>query len=162
VPYNLVHEQVDIRSTATTIEILHKGTRVASHLRSRIRGKEVTNDEHRPHSHKAHLEWTPTRILNWGEKSGPFTAKLLERIMADKPHPEAGYRACLGVIRLAKQYSAARMEAAAERALRTGACRLHSVQSILKNSLDRVPLAKAAEPAPPPDHDNIRGAEYFE
>lgn len=82
--------------------------------------------------------------------------------MADKPHPEAGYRACLGVIRLAKQYSTARMEAAAERALRTGACRLRSVESILRNSLDRVPLAKATEPASPPDHDNIRGAEYFE
>lgn len=162
VPYNLVHEQVEIRSTATTIEILHKGARVASHLRSRVRGQAVTNHEHRPQSHKAHLEWTPSRILHWGEKSGPFTAKLLERIMADKPHPEAGYRACLGVIRLAKQYSTARMEAAAERALRTGACRLRSVESILRNSLDRVPLAKATEPVPPPDHDNIRGAEYFE
>ena len=75
---------------------------------------------------------------------------------------ESGYRACLGIIRLAKQYSATRMEAAAERALQTGACRLQSVDSILKNSLDRVPLAKAVEPAPPPDHDNIRGAEYFE
>jgi transposase len=81
--------------------------------------------------------------------------------MADKPHPEAGYRACLGVIRLAKQYSATRMEAAAERALLTGACRLRSVESILRNSLDRLPLAAADQPAPP-DHDNIRGAEYFE
>ena len=119
-PYNLVHEQFDIRSTAATIEILHKGTRVASHLRSRIRGQAVTNHTHRPQSHKVHLDWTPSRILHWGEKSGPFTTKLLERIMADKPHPEAGYRARLGVIRLAQQYSAARMEAAAERALRTG------------------------------------------
>jgi transposase len=121
----------------------------------------MTTHEHRPHSHQAHLEWTPSRILQWGEQSGPFTAKLLERIMADKPHPEAGYRACLGVIRLAKQYSATRMEAAAERALLTGACRLRSVESILRNSLDRLPIAAADQPAPP-DHDNIRGAEYFE
>ena len=96
-----------------------------------------------------------------GRQSGPFTAKLLERIMADKPHPEAGYRACPGVIRLAKEYSATRMEAAAERALLTGACRLRSVESILRNSLDRLPIAAADQPAPP-DHDNIRGAEYFE
>ena len=161
VPYNLVHELVDVRSTATTIEILHQGTRVASHRRSRTRGQAMTTHEHRPHSHQAHLEWTPSRILQWGEQSGPFTAKLLERIMADKPHPEAGYRACLGVIRLAKQYSATRMEAAAERALLTGACRLRSVESILRNSLDRLPIAAADQPAPP-DHDNIRGAEYFE
>ena len=162
VPYNLVHELVEIRSTATTVEILHRGTRVASHLRSRVRGQVLTHHEHRPHSHRMHQEWTPSRILEWGEKAGPFTAQLMERIMADKPHPEMGYRACLGIIRLTKQYSAARLEAAAERALRVGACRYKSVESILKNSLDRVPLAPPAEPAPPPDHDNLRGAEYFE
>ena len=162
VPYNLVHELVEIRSTATTIEILHQGTRVASHRRSRVRGQVLTHHEHRPHSHRMHQEWTPSRILEWGEKAGPFTAKLMERIMADKPHPEMGYRACLGIIRLAKQYSATRLEAAAERALRTGACRYKSVESILKNSLDGMPLPSVAEPAPPPDHDNIRGAEYFE
>jgi transposase len=162
VPYNLVHELVEIRSTATTIEILHQGARVASHLRSRTRGQVTTNHEHRPHSHQAHLEWTPSRILQWGEKAGPFTAKLLERILADKPHPEMGFRACLGIIRLTKQYSDVRMEAAAERALRTGACRYKSVASILKNSLDRLPLAPSDEPAAPSGHDNIRGSEYFE
>lgn len=162
VPYNLVQEVVEVRSTATTIEILHKGSRVASHLRSRIRGQVITNHEHRPHSHQAHQEWTSSRILQWGEKAGPFTAKLMERIMADKPHPEMGYRACLGIIRLTKQYSAPRMEAAAERAVRTGACRYKSVESILKNSLDRLPLPSPEPAVPPSDHDNIRGAEYFE
>lgn len=162
VPYNLTHELVEIRSTATTIEILHQGSRVASHLRSRTRGHVSTTPEHRPHSHQAHLEWTPSRILEWGEKAGPFTAQLLERIMADKPHPEMGFRACLGIIRLAKQYSDPRMEAAAERALRTGACRYKSVESILKNSLDRLPLVPSGEPASPTGHDNVRGAEYFE
>ena len=97
----------------------------------------------------------------WGEKAGPFTAQLLERIMADKPHPEMGFRACLGIIRLAKQYSDPRMEAAAERALRTGACRYKSVESIFKNSLDRLPIVPSGEQASPAGHDNIRGAEYF-
>lgn len=162
VPYNLVHELVEVHSTATTVEILHQGTRVASHRRSRTRGQAMTTHEHRPHSHQAHLEWTPSRILQLGEKSGPFTVKPLERILADEPHPEAGYRACLGVIRLAKQDSATRMEAAAERALLTGACRLRSVESILRNSLDRLPMEVPDQSAPPPEHDNIRGAEYFE
>jgi len=162
VPYNLVHELIEIRSTATTIEILHKGTRVASHPRSRTRGHVATVHEHRPHSHQAHLEWTPSRILEWGEKAGPFTGQLVERIMAGKPHPEMGFRACLGIIRLTKQYTAARMEAAAERALRTGACSYKSVESILKNSLDRLPIAPSDEPAAPSGHDNIRGGEYFE
>jgi transposase len=161
VPYTLVHELVEIRSTPTTIEILHKGARVASHLRSRGRGQAVTNEEHRPKSHRAHLEWTPSRMVHWAETIGPNTARLFERIMNDKPHPEMGYRGCLGIIRLAEQYSAQRVEAAAERALLTGACRYKSVESILKNSLDQVPPS-SPPPASTPPHDNIRGSEYFE
>jgi transposase len=164
VPYNLVHEMVEIRAMPTTVEILHKGARVASHVRSRRREQTITNHEHRPKSHQAHLEWTPSRMVHWAETIGPNTAQLFERIMADKPHPEMGYRACLGLIRLAGKYSPARLEAAAERAVLTGACRYRSVESILKNSLDQQPLpGSSSAPLPlPPPHDNIRGAEYFE
>jgi len=112
VPYNLVQEIVEIRSTPTTVEILHKGARVASHLRSRGRGQAITNHEHRPKSHRAHLEWTPSRMVQWAQTIGPNTARLFERIMADKPHPEMGYRGCLRIIRLAQKYSAQRVEAA--------------------------------------------------
>jgi hypothetical protein len=103
-------------------------------------------------------------MLDWAHTIGPNTAQLFERIMADKPHPEMGYRACLGLIRLAGKYSPARMEAAAERAVLTGACRYRSIESILKNSLDQQPLPGSCSTAPllPPPHDNIRGAEYFE
>jgi transposase len=162
--YNLVQELVEIRSTPTTVEILHKGARVASHLRSRGRGQAVTNDEHRPKSHRAHLEWTPSRMMHWAQTIGPHTARLFERIMNDKPHPEMGYRGCLGIIRLAGKYSAQRVEAAAERALLTGACRYKSIESILKNSLDQtlLPPSLPSPAAPPPPHDNIRGADYFE
>lgn len=162
VPYNLVHEIVEIRSTPLTVEILHKGARVASHVRNRGRGNAVTNNEHRPKSHQAHLAWPPSRMVQWAQKIGPFTAQLFERMMADKPHPEMGYRGCLGVIRLAGKYSHIRMEAAAERALLTGACRYRSIESILKNSLDRQPLPPPSTPPATPPHDNIRGAEYFE
>ncbi len=161
VPYNLVQELVEIRSTPTTVEILHKGTRVASHLRSRERGKAVTIEEHRPKSHREHLQWTPSRMLHWAGTIGPHAARLFERIMADKPHPEMGYRGCLGIIRLARKYSPQRVEAACERALLTGACRYKSVESILKNSLDRTPVS-SLPPASTQPHDNIRGAGYFE
>ena len=161
VPYNLVHELVEIRSTPTTVEILHKGTRIASHLRSRGRGQAITNEEHRPKSHRAHLEWTPSRMVHWAETIGPHTARLFERIMNDKPHPEMGYRGCLGIIRLAEKYSAQRVEAASERALLTGACRYKSVESILRNSLDQTPPS-SPPPASTPPHNNIRGSEYFE
>ena len=98
-----MHEVVEIRSTPLTVEILRKGTGVASHVRSRGRGHAVTNHEHRPKSHQAHLEWPPSRMVQWAQKIGPHTAQLFERMMADKPHPEMGYRGCLGVIRLAEK-----------------------------------------------------------
>ena len=102
-------------------------------------------------------------MVHWAESVGPHTARLFERILADKPHPEMGYRGCLGIIRLAGQYSQVRVEAAAERALLTGACRYQSVKSILKNALDQQPLGTPTLPlGPPSPHDNIRGAEYFE
>ena len=161
VPYHLVHERVEVRSTPTTVEIFHKGQRVASHLRCRGREQVSTQKEHRPKSHQAHLEWTPSRMVHWAEQIGPNTARLFACILSEKPHPEMGYRSCLGIIRLAEQYSAKRMEAAADRALQTGACRYQSVKSILKNSLDQQPLTEPPALPPPPAHDNIRGAGYF-
>jgi hypothetical protein len=140
------------------VEIFHKGNRVASHLRDRRRGQAVTQDEHRPKSHQAHLEWPPSRMVNWARSIGPNTAQLFERIL----NPEMGYRSCLGIIRLAQKYSAQRMEAAAERALLVNVCRYQSVQSILKNSLDTVPLCPPQPGASPLTHDNVRGAEYFD
>jgi transposase len=160
-PYTLVQEMVEVRATPTTVEIFHKGQRVASHLRALGREQVVTERAHQPKSHQAHLEWTPSRMVNWAERVGPQTARLFERILAEKPHPEMGYRSCLGIIRLAEQYSAARMEAAADRALRAGAYRYQSVKSILRNSLDQQPLTEEPALPPPPSHDNIRGAGYF-
>ena len=162
VPYTLVQERVEVRATPTTIEIFHQGQRVASHVRGHGREQVFTQREHRPKSHQAHLEWTPSRMVHWAEQIGPHTAKLFERILAEKPHPEMGYRSCLGIIRLAEEYSSTRMEAAADRAIRTGACRYQSVKSILKNSLDLQPLPESLPLPLPPSHDNIRGAEYFE
>jgi len=153
---------VEVRSTPTTVEIFHRGSRVASHPRSRGRGQVISIHEHRPKSHQAHLEWPPSRMVNWARTIGPHTAELFERILNEKPHPEMGYRSCLGIIRLAQQYSAQRMEAAAERAIRAQARRYQSVKSILKNSLDAVPLSPPRSGSPPLTHDNLRGPDYFE
>jgi len=160
VPYTLVQQEVEVRSTPTTVEIFHKGQRIASHVRCREYGRAISQNQHRPKSHQAHLEWSPSRMVNWARTIGPNTAQLFTRILNDKPHPEMGYRSCLGIIRLAQQYSAERMEAAAERAVLTGACRYQSVKSILKASLDAVPLSPP-QSSPPVTHDNLRGAEYF-
>ncbi len=162
VPYSLTGEQVEVRSTPATVEIFHRGKRVASHLRSRERNKPVTQNEHRPKSHQAHLEWPPSRMVDWAAKVGANTAQLVRRMLDGKPHPEMGYRACLGIIRLAAKYSPQRMESAAERAVLTGAISYKSVKSILRNGLDSQPSAAPPESRPSPDHENLRGPEYFQ
>jgi len=162
VPYTLNGEEVELRSTPATVEIFHRGKRVASHLRSPERNKAITQNEHRPKSHQAHLEWPPSRMVNWAGKVGPHTAQLVQRILDDKPHPEMGYRACLGIIRLASKYSLARMEHAAERAVLTGAVSYKSVKSILHSGLDSQPSPPPLTARPSPDHENLRGPEYFQ
>ena len=101
-------------------------------------------------------------MIEWAKKIGPECGKVVEKILQDRPHPEMGFRSCLGIIRLAQQYSAQRMEAAAEPALLAQACRYQSVKSILKNSLDAVPLSPPQPGSPPLTHDNVRGADYFD
>lgn len=162
VPYQLVQEPVDVRVSAATIEIFHKGVRVASHVRSRLPNKATTAAEHRPKSHQRHLEWTPSRIVEWGQTVGPLTAELLGRIMASKRHPEQGYRSCLGIIRLGNKYGKPRVEAVARRALDHRAYSYTSVESMLKNHLDNLPETPPEPSGPPLDHPNIRGSEYFD
>ena len=160
VPYRLKGEWVEIRSTTNTIEIYHRGERVASHARSREPYKATTIAAHRPKSHQEHLAWPPSRLISWAQTVGPFTAQLFTAILESKPHPEMGYRSCLGILRLGKHYTNARLEAAAQRAMATGACSYHSVKSILKRGLDRQPL-ETSPSAAPLEHENLRGAAYF-
>src|SRR5437763_15414116 len=117
VPYQLVGQLLETRFTATTVEIFHRGVRRASHPRSSAAYRHTTNTEHRPKSHQAHLEWTPSRLIHWAESVGPATAQIVHTILETKPHPEMGYRSCLGILRLAKTYSNERLEAASQRAL---------------------------------------------
>ena len=161
VPYVLTGQVVEIRSTLTTVEIFHRGERVASHVRSHQPYKATTVNEHRPKSHQQHLAWPPSRLLHWAQSVGPSTAQLFQAILESKPHPEMGYRSCLGILRLGQRYSPERVEAAAARALATGACSYQSVKSMLERGLDRQPLETPA-PRPPLAHDNLRGAAYFD
>ena len=162
VPYQLAGQQVDIRLTAATVEIFHRGLRVASHARSFVADHTTTIAEHRPKAHQQYLEWTPSRLLSWADAAGPNTAELFRQILATKPHPEMGYRSCLGLVRLGGKYTSERLEAAAARALHFRAYSLHSVQSILDHHLENQPLPVPEAPPPAMLHDNIRGAAYFD
>jgi transposase len=143
VPFSLVHEEVWIRASQDTVEVLHRGARVASHRRSLGRARFTTVVEHMPSAHRAHAEWTPSRILEWAGKTGSATRTLCEAILRERPHPEQGFRSCLGILRLGKRFGDERLEAACARANRANARSYKHVESILLKGLDRVPVIDA-------------------
>ena len=156
-PYRLLRETVDARFTDATVELFHKGQRVAVHVRSRIAHKHSTTPEHMPSNHRRYAEWSPARMLREAAAVGPATVALCEAIMRAKRHPEQGFRACLGVLRLVKSYGAPRVEAAAHRGNDIGATTYGSIRSILEKGLDRAFAEPSPPDAPPIRHANIRG-----
>ena len=162
VPYALYGLELDVRLTATTVECFHKGTRLASHVRSYLPGRHSTVKEHMPKAHQSYAEWTPERVIAWTTQAGPFTKSVAEKILASRLHPQQAFRSCLGLMRLGKIYGAARLEAACQRALIYQATSYRSVNAILKSSLDKEPLSTKLKTAPPITHPNIRGSGYFE
>lgn len=163
-PHQLAGQDLDARITATTVELFLKGQRVAAHPRSLVRGHYTTAPAHMPKAHLRHAEWSPARLIRWAQKIGPMTGQLVETILHDRPHPEQGYRSCLGIMRLGRGYGAARLEAACTRAFLARARSYRHVEAILKSGLDRLP----PKPSPPPApcggdlHENVRGASYYE
>jgi transposase len=161
VPYQLVGQVLDVRTSANVVEVFHKNRRVASHKRSYLKGIAVTEPAHMPSSHRRHAQWTPSRIVHWAEKTGPETAAFITAVMAARPHPEQGFRSALGVLRLEKKYGAERLEAACARSLAIHSLSYKSVSSILQHGLDHKPLELAPTRANP-THSNIRGAGYYQ
>ena len=162
VPHRLLREQVEARVTARTVEIFHRGERVAVHVRGGLRGRHTTLPEHMPQSHRRHAEWTIERIRQEAAAIGVATAALTAVILESRPHPEQGFRACLGILRLVRSYGRDRVEAACARGLEIGARSYGSVQSILQHGLDRQPPAAPSRPGELPlVHPNIRGSRYY-
>jgi transposase len=155
VPHTLLRETIWVRITARTVELFHRGKRVAVHVRSSSNRKHTTVREHMPSSHRRYADWTPERITRQAGEIGPKTAALIEIILRERAHPEQGFRSCIGILRHAKSFGAERLEAACDRALDIGARSYTSVTSILKNNLDRRRPASATD-GPAITHANIR------
>ena len=163
VPYRLIHERLDVRLTATTMEAFRRGERVAAHARSYVPGRPTTNKEHMPPEHRGYAEWNPERFIRWAGKTGAATASLVEKILASRPYVEQGYRSCLGIIHLARYYEPERVEAAAERALRYNTCSFRSLKAILAAGLDKqADNEKQLQLPGLSPHRNIRGREYYQ
>lgn len=165
VPHALVGEAVELRATARIVEVLHKGARVASHARQYgPRGSALIAEEHRPRAHREYTKWPPERMLSWAESVGPNVGELARELLARRPHPEAGYRSCLGIIRLADRFGRERLDAACARAVTIASPTYKTVEALLKKGLEKVPLPAAADTRATPvlEHEHIRGASYFE
>jgi len=161
VPHQYTHEDVEVRIAEKTIEVYLKGNRIAAHMRSYLPGRHTTLEEHRPEKHQA-LQWTSESMVEKGRIIGPNTANALQKIMDERKHPELGYRACMGVLRLGKRYSNERLEAACRRSIAMDVCSYRSIKSILEKSLDREALTPPETPAVHAEiHPNVRGSNYY-
>ena len=160
VPHRFVRAEVEVRFTARTVEIFHKGERIAAHQRMSGNHKHTTVPEHMASSHRRYAGWTIARIRQDAAAIGPATSALCDLILDERSHPEQGFRACLGIVRLVKGFGRERVNAACGRALEIGARTYGSVRSILDNRLDQKPV-KRPEPPDPIDHPNIRGSRYY-
>jgi len=162
VPYRFARSEVEVRLTSRAVEIFAKGERIAVHLRSSGNGKHTTLADHMPSSHRRYADWTVSRIRRDASLVGPATAALCDLILERRPHPEQGFRSCLGILRLARPFGAARLEAAAARAIDIGALTYGSVRSILDHKLDRHAAQQRAADGASIFHPNIRGARYYQ
>ena len=161
VPHHLMRQKLSVRLTARIVEVFYGGERVASHGRMYRNYAYTTVAEHMPPNHRLYAEWNPERILRWAGTVGESVVGVCEQIMRTRPHPEQGFRACLGIMRLAKLYEKERCEAACQRALVAGTMSYRSIESILRKGLDRLPLYSVTTPDPLPNHEHVRGAEYY-
>jgi transposase len=162
IPWRHLGEVIDARISDRTIECFLKGTRIALHQRA-FKPGHTTTHEHMPKAHQDYAQWTPERLHEWALKIGVNTARLIDEVIGLYKVPQQGYRSCLGILRLSKQYGAERLENAAIRALHIGATRYKNVESILKNGLDKQPLpastiTTASITIP---HENVRGSSYY-
>ncbi len=161
-PHALVGQTMEARLTARGVELLMRGNRVASHPRSSRRGGFSTVEDHMPAAHRAHREWTPERLIQWGQRVGVATGEVITRILERNKHPEHGYRACLGLLGLARRYGNARLEAACERTLVLGVFKYRLVRDILLNNRDRLDAQADSADWTSPLHPNLRGPGHYQ
>lgn len=167
VPFMRAKEEIYARYTSKTVEIFYKNSRIASHIRNYQKNGYTTDATHMPKNHQKQAEWTSDRLLNWAQKTGEATEKLIEAVMKSRPHPEQAFKSCLGIMRLGKSYSDDRLEKACRRALHIGTYSYKSIESILKTNLDLAPLPNQSisedqeQEKVQESHEYTRGKNYF-
>jgi len=164
VPYALIGETLWCRAAHRTVELFHQGKRITSHVRSFVKYGYNTHAEHRPASHREYLQWTPSRLIEWGKTLGVHTAAVVEHVIRSKPHPEQGYRSALGLLRLSHKFDTARLELACERAIAIRSATYQTVKTILKQRMEAAPAAEPDlfdEATARLGGQNVRGRRYY-
>lgn len=163
VPHTYCKKQIELWYTQHLVECYYQNNCIAQHARSYAQGGHTTIPDHMPHAHRKHLEWTPSRFINWAQQIGPYTLQWVQHLLENRPHPEQGYRSCLGLLNLAKRYGQARLEKACEHGWQQGLRKRKSLQSILEHKLD-LQASDATQPSTyylPAEHENVRGSHYY-
>ncbi|GHU09426.1 integrase [Spirochaetia bacterium] len=156
VPYDLVGETVEIRSTSRTIEVFFEGNRVAAHARCYDPRKRYTTEpEHMPKKHQAVADWSPERFISWAAKTGVQTKTFIAALLEQREHPEQAFKTCAGILRLGQSMSPDRMEQLCARALAQNIYTYKMFALLLKEKTDR-------EQDTPIQHENLRGSRYFQ
>ena len=161
VPYQLVGQQVQLRATSSTVEIMHNNLRVAMHPLHPRKGSFTTLPEHMPDNHREHLQWSPDKLIAWAQRVGKACEMVVRWQLEHRAHPEQAYRSCLGLMRLLRTYGGDRLEAACARAQSIRAPNYKSIDSILKSGMDYLPVAQQEVQGELPLHENVRGANYY-
>ena len=161
VPQALVSQVLELRVTQAAVEVLYRGQRVAVHKRNAHKGGFTTVATHLPAAHRAHMEWSPDRLIHWGQSIGVATGQTVTRLLQERLHPEHGYRACLGLLALVKQYGKPRLEAACQIALELGTTKYSHVRDILASKRDQM-LPASTSDWTSPEHEHVRGSSYYQ
>jgi transposase len=161
VPFRLLRQEVEARITAKTVEIFQRGKLVATHLRSLRPHRPTTLADHMPSSHRRYRDWTHERIQRDAAAIGSSAAALVEIILRSRPHPEQGFRSCIGILGLKKRYGVERLDAACGKALALGTRSYSSVAAILKNKQENKTAQQGGSDQPSLLHENIRGSGYY-
>ncbi len=161
VPYHLIKLELQAHISASLVQLYHQGRCVTCHPKSRKQGAFTTQAEHMPKSHQKHLEWTPSRLTDWGRSIGPAVHEWVRRQLDRRQHVEQSYRSCLGLLHLTKSYPKPRVNAACQRGLDTGAYRLKHIKNILKHKLDQQVLPEMPDLLAGIEETHQRGAKYY-
>ena len=163
VPYNFIKKKVEVRLTDTTVEIFYNHERIASHRRLYGRpGQYATVKEHMPLTHQKYQDWNGDHFRAWARKYGNHTYLVIDTMLKASKIEQQSYRGCIGILRLAKRYSSAQLEAACEKVLAYSAVPSYkSVANVLAIMKKQPQQTIVKEEEPKNNYAITRGAKYY-